>query len=168
MEWVHDDGVELTTLLFEKQMGSARNDAGHFLLAIAEQKEGRVFIATLTEKIKLLQAAKKNQIDAIAAIRRKILESRAESKKLEKTLGGSRIKEPQHAIEGILHQHVIDRGAHHCGNLVGGCCRLVMAEAKAIFTEIEVLLLGMIPRNAGRVRRDHTTIFPYNQGLKAM
>jgi hypothetical protein len=86
---------------------------------------------TLTEQIKIIEAAKKVKTDAIAAMKREISESKAASKKLEKILDGSRIKETRRAVEGILRQYGIDRGAHHGGNLVGGVCCPLLARARS-------------------------------------
>ncbi len=143
IEWVQENGVELATLLFKKQ--TVKEVITASILPAAERKEGRAFMASFKSKIKLVKAAKKIRLEAIAAIKKEISESKAESKKLEKKLAGARIKESCQAVERILQKNGIDRGAHHGGDLVGGGCRLLMAKATAIFAKIQFLLLYIDP-----------------------
>jgi hypothetical protein len=73
-------------------------------------------------------AAKK----AEAAAKKKLTEAASSVKTTDKVLRAQ--------IETILKDYGIDRGAWHGGDLVGNHCRLLMAEAKDIFTCIEKVL----------------------------
>jgi hypothetical protein len=95
-EWNHEGGSELAGLLFEKttvaELVAEQDDGGLLAMSADERAEAKVYVAGLSERIGVLQAKKKEHLDAISAIKKDIAKGKKASKALEKALGGAQIK----------------------------------------------------------------------------
>ena len=143
--WIHEGGAELASLMFERstatELAKERDEDGKFVLSTVERKEVKAYVEQLKLKMKPFDDAKSVFTDKISELKAAISKTKALAKSEEKKLGGGSIKATRRALESILKEYNIDRGAHHGGDLVGGGCRNLMKFAAKIFADIELELL---------------------------
>jgi hypothetical protein len=101
-----------------------------------DKDEYTLEISNLVREKQKVESAANAAKKAEAAAKKKLTEAASSVKTTDKVLRAQ--------IETILKDYGIDRGAWHGGDLVGNHCRLLMAEAKDIFTCIEKVLTERI------------------------